>query len=467
MDKKNFQIQYNSRLCLQGCILAALGILGPTLIAEQRLGIYDDLTTAMMYECSGALISAALKLVCMNVVRMIPHYLGAFLINESVHIYLFGKRRFAFNVLFSISLIVLIYDLIYRIYGIRYDLGFPAFLTIGFVLLLSYVNLFSVSMLNKLLLVGSLLMSIQWLDVMPPLSAYGFGGGEISMDIKKAAEFIEEEYLLSLFVCCMCAAFFFAVMMQVQLLYKEHKLKISNETAMAVEKELYNTQIQALKMRNFGEVQSLVHDLKSPLTTIQGLVSLAEMMEKDSLIKEYFQKISSSLSTMNMMISEILHENTRSKMSTTELMRMVLAQISIYVPNEMLEYSNECPEVKLRGNRIRLSRAVINLINNAYHAVDKEKGKLSLKVQRRGEWILISVLDNGTGIKAEMMEHIWELGYSGRQSTGLGLAFTKQVVENHGGTIEIESMEGEYTKAVIFLKEERNDDGKHKNDSGH
>ena len=132
-----------------------------------------------------------------------------------------------------------------------------------------------------------------------------------------------------------------------------------------------------------------------------------------------------------------------------------------------LVYSNECPEVKIRGNRIRLSRAVINLINNAYHAVDKEKGKLSLKVQRRGEWILISVLDNGTGIKAEMMEHIWELGYSGRQSTGLGLAFTKQVVENHGGTIEIESMEGEYTKAVIFLKEERNDNGKHKNDSGH
>ena len=467
MDGKKFQLQYNSRLCLQGCVLAALGILGPVLIMEQRLGIYDDLIIAMMDERSGALILAALKLVCMNVVRMIPHYMGAFLINESVHVCLFGKRRFAFNVVFTLSLIVLIYDLIYRIYGIRYDLGVPAFLTIGFVLLLSYMNLFSVSMPNKTLLVGSLLMSIQWLDVMPLLSAYGFGGGEISMDIKKAAEFMGEEYLLGLFACCMCVAFFFAAITQVQLLYKEHKLQISNEKARAVEKELYNTQIEALKMRNFGEVQSLVHDLKSPLTTIQGLVSLAEMMEKDELLREYFQKISSSLSTMNMMISEILYENTRTAMSTAELMRMVLAQVSIYVPKGMLDYGNECPEAIIRGNRIRLSRAVINLINNAYHAVDKEGGKLTIQVQRAEGGIQISVRDNGTGIKAEMMERIWELGYSGRQSTGLGLAFTKQVVENHGGTIEIESVEGEYTKAVIYLREERDTYGKRKINSGH
>lgn len=466
MGKKTFEIRYNSKLCLQGCILAALGILGPRLIAEHRLGIYENLITVMMEESGGTLILAALKLVCMNVVRMIPHYLGAFLINDSVHIYLFGKRRFAVNVVFSVSLIAMIYDLIYQIYGIQYDLGFPAFLTISFVLILSYMNLFSVSMPNKLLLVGSLLMSIQWLDVMPLLSDYGFGRGEISMDIKKAAEFISEEYLLSLFACCMCIAFFFASMMQVQLLYNEHKLKISNEKTRKMEKELYDTQIEALKMRNSSEVQSLVHDLKSPLTTVQGLVTLAEMMEQNDLIKEYFQKISSSLSNMNMMISEILHEYTRSEMSTEELMRMVLAQVSIYIPNEILVYENECPDAVIRGNRIRLSRAVINLINNAYHAVDKEEGKLSLKVERKEAWILITVLDNGTGIKAEEMEHIWELGYSGKQSTGLGLAFTKQVVEGHEGRIEIESVEGEYTRAVIFLKEERNEYGKCKNNSG-
>ena len=86
MDKK-IGIQHNSRLFIQGCILAVLGVTGPALIGEQRLGIYDSLTAAMMEDSGSFLIIAALKLVTMNVVRMIPHYLGAFLINESMHVY--------------------------------------------------------------------------------------------------------------------------------------------------------------------------------------------------------------------------------------------------------------------------------------------------------------------------------------------------------------------------------------------
>ncbi len=463
--KKCFQIQYNFKQFLEGVVLAALGVLGPKLIAAEELGIYASLTTAMMRESGSSLLFAAIKLVFMNVVRMVPHYLGAFLINESVHIYIKGKKIFLFNVMFTISLIVLIYDMIYRLYGIRYDLGIPALLTIAFVLLLSYMDLFSVSMLNKLILVSSLLLGIQWLDVIPMLTEYGFGRGEISMDVKKAAEFIREERLLTLLASAMCFSFFYTSMIQVQLLYKEHKLKISNEKTRRMEKELYDAQIEALKMRSFSEVQSLVHDLKSPLTTIQGLISLAEMMEKDDLIREYFQKISSSLTTMNMMISEILYENVRTMLKTEELMQMVLAQISVSVPSGMLEYKNECPEALIWGNKIRLARAVINLLNNAYTAVDKENGKLELKVECQNSQIYITVSDNGSGIAADEMKYIWTPGYSGRRSTGMGLAFTKQVVENHGGIIQIESEKGKYTKAIICLRE-GNEDGEHKDNSG-
>lgn len=455
----NIGIKCNYIVCIQGSILTIFGIILPAFIMEQRIGIYATLHAAMMEESAGLLLISAVKLVLMNVVRAVPHYLGAFLINESVQIYVYQKRRFVFNTVFTISLIMLVYAIINFIYGIRYDFGIPALLIVGFVLLLSYMNLFSVSMINKVLIVGSLLMSVQWLDIIPSLSRHGFGRGEISMDVKVAAEISGESQLLSLFAICMFLTFLYVSLIQVQLLYKEHKLKISNEKTRVVENELHNTQIEALRMRNHSEVQNLVHDLKTPLTTIQGLISLAEIMEADELIKEYFRKISTSLTSMNMMISEILYENKKSILTTEDLMTTVLAQVSILVPNEMLEYRNECRDAKIMGNKIRLSRAVINIINNAYSAVDKVSGKISLSVSKQEKGIYIVVTDNGRGISPENMEHIWELGYSKNHSTGLGLAFIRQVVENHKGIIEIKSDEGKYTKVIICIGEETNENG--------
>lgn len=464
--KNKIVIQHNKALLFQGCILAALGVLGPVLISERGMGIYNTLHTGMLDDNSTLLLWAALKLVAMNTLRAVPHYLGAFLINESVYVCLKGKKQFLINVVFTFFLIFFIYDIIYRIYGIRYDLGIPALLIIAFVLLLSYMDLFSVTILNKVVLVASLLTSVQWLDVIPLLSQYGFGGGEISMDVKIAAGIMREDKLLTLFACCMFSAFLYASVIQVELLIKEHRLRISDEKARQMEKDLYNTQIEALRLRNSSEVQNLVHDLKSPLTTIQGLISLAEMMEQNGLIREYFQKISSSLTAMSMMISEILYENTRTLVKTSELMHTVLAQVSIVVPNERLIYENLCPDERILGNKIRLSRAVVNLITNAYHAVDKEKGTVFLNVAERGEHICITILDNGSGISRESMGHVWDIGYSGRQSTGLGLAFARQVVENHGGTIELESEEGKFTKVVIRLRKEWDTGGEREDNLG-
>ena len=87
-----------------------------------------------------------------------------------------------------------------------------------------------------------------------------------------------------------------------------------------------------------------MHDLKSPLTTAQGLISLAGMMEENPLIREYFGKITVSLESMSVMISEILYENTRALITTEELMNTVLAQVSIRIPAKMIRYRNEVPE---------------------------------------------------------------------------------------------------------------------------
>lgn len=456
MADENYNVHWDNKYLSQGLALILIGILFPALITEQTFCIYENLSNSLAQDNEVQLLLTATLLVMMNALRAIPHYLGAFLISDSLKITIYGKRKFLFNVVLTFFTILLVYMVIDYIYKIRYDFGIPALLIVAFVLTLSCMDLFSVNMFNKILILASLLLSIQWLDVIPYLTPYDFGGGEISMDVKTAALVMEQEMLITFFAICLCMAFLFSSLIQVQLLYKEHRLKITAEINQIVEKELHDTQINALKMRSHSEVQSLVHDLKTPLTTVQGLISLAEMMEENDLIKEYYDKITVSINSMNMMISEILYEDTKSLFTTEELFLLVLSHVSILVPVEQLEYKNQCPDAKLLGNRIRLSRAVINTIENAYYAIDKERGKISIYVGKpagNGQ-IYIFIRDNGVGISPDKLEHIWELGYSENHSTGLGLGFARQVVENHHGLIKIESEKGKYTKVIICLKEE-------------
>ena len=92
------EIQYQRRLLVQGLILYLLGLLGPFFFPAGMFHIYQDLTAAMSKtHCSG-LLTAALQLVFLNVVRMFPHYLGAFLMNESLHFHWKEKKIFLCNI---------------------------------------------------------------------------------------------------------------------------------------------------------------------------------------------------------------------------------------------------------------------------------------------------------------------------------------------------------------------------------
>ena len=60
--------------------------------------------------------------------------------------------------------------------------------------------------------------------------------------------------------------------------------------------------------------------------------------------------------------------------------------------------------------------------------VYKRQGKIHIMVEEKETFVNITVTDNGSGIEAGDMEHIWDLGYSDKQSTGLGLPFVRQVI---------------------------------------
>jgi len=98
-------------------------------------------------------------------------------------------------------------------------------------------------------------------------------------------------------------------------------------------------------------------------------------------------------------------------------------------------------------------RCVLNLLTNAIDAVEEVQGEVRLATLVEGESIVIAVEDNGVGIPPEARHQIFEVFYStkGNRGTGLGLAVTKKIVEEHGGGIAVDSAPGQGSRFTIQL----------------
>ena len=123
-----------------------------------------------------------------------------------------------------------------------------------------------------------------------------------------------------------------------------------------------------------------------------------------------------------------------------------------------VEAEPELPEVMV--DRRLVQRTLVNLIENALHAVNglAGGGRISVQVSRRGAFVAISVRDNGVGIEPGARARVFEPYFSTRAAgTGLGLAIARKVVEDHGGSISIESEPGKGTEVTIQLPVGRND----------
>ena len=448
-----FSIQIKRKNLLFGIFLVVIGILSPSMINVKNFEIYNLLHKSIEYSDNGILIIAAFKLVMLNSIRALPHYLGTFIIAESINVKMKKVIEVCTDEIAVTSIIPSVYKIIYLIYGISYDLGVPAFMTICSIIYLEKLNFSTISLPKKSIIIILLLLGVQWMDIIPALSRFGFGRGEISKDIKLIASFINGSEVLTFAAIIFFCIFILNAFLISKILNDEHKLMVAAEINKRVERELVETRFKALEARNFQEMKSLVHDLKTPLTSVQGLASIAELMEKDERIKGYIGKIIDSIDILNKMISEILYEDKKSVITTEELFQSILSQISTYEYVEKIIYNNDVPQKFILGNKIRLSRAIINIIDNAYSAIDKVTGSVSVYVKYEDSYVIITIEDNGIGIEQDLIDKIWDEGFSTKNSTGLGLKFIRNIIENHQGSIEISSILNKGTIVKVILPE--------------
>jgi two-component system sensor histidine kinase BaeS len=212
------------------------------------------------------------------------------------------------------------------------------------------------------------------------------------------------------------------------------------------------------------------HELRSPLTSVQGFAELL-MMDRESLTPRQIETVEIILANCRHLVRLLndLLDLARSDAGRlairprptdlTPLIEDVVRTMRAQTEgaNQKLTERIEAglPQVNVEADRIR--QILVNLVTNA-HEYSPENASIEVGARVAGASVVISVTDNGPGIPAHQVEHIFErftrgdAGLTQRVGgTGLGLAISKSLVELHGGSIAVDSTVGQGSTFRIAL----------------
>jgi light-regulated signal transduction histidine kinase (bacteriophytochrome) len=225
---------------------------------------------------------------------------------------------------------------------------------------------------------------------------------------------------------------------------KSAELKIKNY--------LRELEITNKELDEFAYVVS--HDLKAPLHAISNLT---EWIEEDMAAKfseetnSNFNIIKSRVSRMEDLINGLLEfaraNHKKGEKSSIDLNKFIdeVIEFCSIPPNCSIAIENKLPEIY--GDKIKVQQVFANLITNAVKYNDKPEINIVISSQEKEHDYLITVKDNGPGIDARFHEKVFVIFQTLNprdtvESTGVGLAIVKKIIEEEGGNIWVESTIG-------------------------
>ncbi len=213
-------------------------------------------------------------------------------------------------------------------------------------------------------------------------------------------------------------------------------------------------------------VYSASHDLRSPLSSIKGLVNVFEM-DKEGSKTEYLSKIKSRIETMDKFIREITDYSRNSRMQVSMefillngLIGEVISAIQYTDNADKIDFHVEVPDdFVVRSDLYRLKIVMNNLISNAvkYSDLKKENPFVNIKASRDDGKVFIHVTDNGIGIKEELHSKIFNMFFRATEKStgsGLGLYIVGESVKKLNGKIEVDSKPGLGSTFTLVLPQQ-------------
>lgn len=209
---------------------------------------------------------------------------------------------------------------------------------------------------------------------------------------------------------------------------------------------------KAHRLSTIGQFLSgVMHDLKTPMTIISGYVQLMAQTSDPRARREHAQLLLDQLEVIGTMQRELL-DFARGK-RTLWIRKVYLVPFAQELEKQIgreLEGTKVRLELQLedrstaRLDEKKIVRAVHNLVRNAVDAMGERGGRLVLRFRREGDDLLIEVADTGRGIPAEIRDRLFGTFVTAGKAhgTGLGLSIVKKIVEEHDGTIDVQTGEG-------------------------
>jgi signal transduction histidine kinase len=210
-----------------------------------------------------------------------------------------------------------------------------------------------------------------------------------------------------------------------------------------------------------GQVaSSIVHDFKNGLFVLRGHADLLEVSTTEEKTRHHCRKIIECVDRLTHLTQDVLdfakvREPNLTRVDLRPFLEAILEPMIPRAAELGVELQVDGPDCKISLDAPRFTRVMENLLANALDATVDMEGEIRVSWTQVTGGVQLRVKDRGRGIPRKVLKRIYEpfFSYGKKKGTGLGMATVKKIVEEHGGSLEFLSEEGQGTEVILTLPE--------------
>lgn len=207
-------------------------------------------------------------------------------------------------------------------------------------------------------------------------------------------------------------------------------------------------------------MDQVAHEIRNPLTSIGGFArKVYNKLPEGDPNRQYMEMIIKDVTVLESMIKQLIELKSisismREPSNINEILKDALNVFTQEIQNKSIEVKTELSEhlPAINADKKLLKRAFCNIIKNSIEAMDTEKRILAIESKQSGTAIEIHISDTGKGMEREKIKNIFDpLVTSKIYGPGLGLTFSQKIIQDHGGSISVESEPGNGTSFKVYF----------------